>query len=409
MLKIFGKIMKFKNRLVRFNDEEPLSSLSLCVIIALDIFILSMIFGGLSDHTAQLTQPYEYVPYQCRNVFVNQRWSEANKMDGLQTLVLSDYNNYNYRYKSTFRDAKINIMHPLCAEFHKNVKAIVEDPKLKKLFVDRQRSVDQKNTFKRSFNKSKSVYDTALLEDIANKEGKEDRLNTLSASIKASSDKIEFYTNEIARIEQAINDDDRVEAIWEMINYQGEARRTQLIADMKNFEFWYKLRELAWQALFILPIFVIFLLWSVRSAKKDNNIQGLISSHLLVVSAIPILLKTLEVVSDLIPRHFFIKLFDYLKLIHLVAIWHYIVIFLSVGVSLFLVYIIQKKFFNKNILHQKRLLRGACFFCGKKLPKGSKVCPFCGTNQMTNCKKCNSSTFLSGVYCTNCGDKLIKE
>ena len=36
-------------------NEEPLNKLSLAVIILLDIFVLSLLFAGLDDHSGQLT------------------------------------------------------------------------------------------------------------------------------------------------------------------------------------------------------------------------------------------------------------------------------------------------------------------------------------------------------------------
>lgn len=138
---------------------------------------------------------------------------------------------------------------------------------------------------------------------------------------------------------------------------------------------------------------------------KDNRIQSLIASHLLVVAFIPILIKLIKLVVDLIPDHFFNALFRILRSLHLLAIWHYLVILGAVALGLFLVYFIQKKVFNREKLIQKRLSKGACIQCGKKLTAGASACAFCGTNLFAACAACNQPTPVGGIHCIHCGVK----
>jgi len=84
------RISLFKRRLTTVGEAEPLNKLSLAVIILLDIFILSIIFAGLKDHTDQLTSHSEYMPYEARQVFIEQTWSPATRMTKLQEFVLTD-------------------------------------------------------------------------------------------------------------------------------------------------------------------------------------------------------------------------------------------------------------------------------------------------------------------------------
>lgn len=399
-------VVNFKNRLLRLNDDEPLSKLSFVVIIALDFFILTILFAGLSDHTSQLTQPYEYVPSKCRSVFIEKSWNNANNLDNLQELVLSDYNHYHYRDKSTFKNAKIGLMHFICAEFYEKVKIIAENNHLKNLFINRQNLIKQKKSYSDKFNKSKSVYDTSLMEDIAGKNEQDNKLASISTSMQNLSTQIESLNSKIKDIDSELNNNHLVAALLSTVDFKNNNYRMILVRDLKRFEFIYPIKELGWQLLFMLPIFIVFYIWYARSVKKHNNISCLISSHLLVVAAWPIILKTIEVVLDLIPRHFFKKLFQYLELLHLVAIWHYMIIFISICVTLLVIYLIQKKLFSKEMIYQKRLMRNACYRCGKKLPEGVKACPFCGTKQVKTCPHCNKLTFFSAAHCTNCGDKI---
>ena len=114
---IRSRFLSFKNRLTSVGGEEPLSKLSLVVIIVLDIFVLSMVFEGLYDHTKQLTSPDEYVPYKCRQIFIENNWTAENRLKELQVFALSDYNSYSYRHKSIFEESHLAQMHLTCQTF----------------------------------------------------------------------------------------------------------------------------------------------------------------------------------------------------------------------------------------------------------------------------------------------------
>ncbi len=403
-----GRIKEFKSRLTTVGEAEPLNKLSLATIILLDLFVLTMVFSGLDDHTRQLTSPSEYMPRVARQVFIEQTWSPSSRMSKLQSLVLSDRKNYSYRYNSPFEKGNLKKMHPLCRDFYEKVKVLSQDKALLGLFVERKQSVEERSRVFASQDKAKRAYDTHLLENIA---GVDAAKNTTASIAKRSGDltaRIERLTSDIATIENEINAHSGVREVWSIVSPESQNRQ-QVVDDFKRFEHWYPLKELGWQLIFILPIFAVFYVWSGRSVKKENRIQTLVSSHLLVIAALPIIFKVIEVVVDLIPNHFFKNLFKLLKSLHLIAIWNYLVIVAAIAVGLFLVYLIQRKVFNPQKVRQKRLMKGACIHCSKKLPPGAMVCPFCGVQQYQSCGSCQQQTPAGGIYCIHCGSTASKQ
>ena len=399
-----GKFAAFRSRLTTMGNEEPLNKLSLATIILLDLFILTVLFQGLEDHTQQLTSPSEYMPYTVRQVFIDQTWTPSTRIAKLQELILSDRNNYSYRHDSIFESEKIENMHPLCRDFYEKAKQLSGDQELQGLFVDRQRYIKDRQTATSIFNKAKKSYDTRLLENIAEKETSTDDVESISNQAKAATAQIESLTAKIAATEKQINAHPGVQGLWIIVSPENQDRQL-VVADFRKFERSYPLKELGWQLLFILPIFFIFYVWSSRSVKKENRIQTLLSSHLLVIASLPIILKLIEVVLDLIPNHFFKNLFKFLHALHLIAIWHYIVILGAIVLGLALVYFIQKKVFNPQKIMQKRLMKGVCIVCNKKLPPHASACPFCGTKQLKTCEDCHKETPAGGSYCVHCGTR----
>ncbi|MEZ4565985.1 MAG: hypothetical protein R2860_03140 [Desulfobacterales bacterium] len=121
---IRNRLATFKNRLFRIHDKEPLSKLSLCVIIALDVFILFMVFSGLNDHTRQLTAPQEYVPYECREVFIQQNWTERQTgspffRNWCCLITISMH----IATPAEFENRRIEKMHPVCKDFFLRMRA----------------------------------------------------------------------------------------------------------------------------------------------------------------------------------------------------------------------------------------------------------------------------------------------
>ena len=403
MKSFFSKMVGCKNRLTRLSEEEPVTKLALAIILVLDVFVLSIIFGGLNDHTQQLTSPDEYMPYQCRQVFIDKSWTQANKTARLQDLVLSDYNNYSYRHDSPFEASRLAKMHPLCQSFYEQVKRIAEDPSLRDVFVERQQAGREKDQMVKQFDRENEVYDTALLENIAAQPSTQ--LASLKESIQSRSREIERLNARIKELDGAINRHELVQDFW-ALTHPGEAtQRQKLIDDLNRFERWYLFRELLWQMLFLLPLLALFWVWHIKSARKSRGIQSLISAHLMVVASIPIVIKIINLVMELVPFHFFKDLFAWLERMHIIALWHYVVIIGAIAVALLCVFIIQKKIFNRKRMYEKRLMKGCCFACGKTLPKTGAIaaCPFCGVKQQKTCSVCGADTPAQAAFCTHCG------
>ncbi len=268
------KVCTFKNRLFKISTKEPLSKLALCVIIALDILILCVVFQGLDDHTAQLTSPYEYIPSECRNVFIEQTWSDANRIEKLRQLVLADHNNYSYRYKSMLNTSQLEQMHPLCQAFFQRIKNIAVDDELKTIFKTYQQNLDHLNQFRDSFIQNNQAYNATLIDN-------ENQMTSTKTHMVNEAKKIESFNVIISELENRINSDPLVKSFWDDISPDDtyETKRAALIIDLKKFEFWYPLKTFAWQSLFLLPLAFVFYFWNMRQILSFSYIKNITTSY----------------------------------------------------------------------------------------------------------------------------------
>ncbi|MEI8356403.1 MAG: zinc ribbon domain-containing protein, partial [Deltaproteobacteria bacterium] len=251
----------------------------------------------------------------------------------------------------------------------------------------------------------KGVYDTSLLETVAKQQGSQTKIDATKKDFQEKTTALNSMKARMASLEQTINSDAKIKLLWERLQGLQEQDRQKLIAELRTLNYWYPVKKLGLQMIFLLPLFVVFYAWNNRSIRKSRGLQTLVSSHLLGISFIPILCKIIETVYDILPKRLLVKLINLLESLKLVAIWHYLVIALAVSSALFLIYIFQKKLFSREKLIERRISKGECQRCGKHLPPGSQACPFCGYSQFKNCSNCNSLMHVHGKYCRECGER----
>ncbi|MBT8122027.1 MAG: zinc ribbon domain-containing protein, partial [Gammaproteobacteria bacterium] len=294
----FGvKFRHFQQRLTRL-DQEPLGKAALVIILFLDLFILISIFDGLDAHTAQLTSPSEYIPGLCRDMVLDEDWNNTNRLDKLASLV-SKYRNSYFRL-----DPRVDrqAVHAVCDPLVRTYRDIRDDEVLSR-DLDRLVKIGRETReLQAGQARVKGAYDTALLESIAGKAPQESRVSTLrqeSADRTVAMDELVERERQLrASLEQAA----LIRTLYEQVASVSETDRATLRTDLRRLNFWYPVKKLGMEMLFLLPLFLVFYAWNARSIVRDRSFQTLVSSHLLVVAPIPVFFKLVELVYDIFPR-----------------------------------------------------------------------------------------------------------
>lgn len=391
-----GKLTTIKASLTRL-DSQPLGKAALVIILFLDIFILISIFDGLDKHTRQISTPDDYIPSSCREIVIHQDWNATNRIDNLAGIILS-YSNRPYPLEEKKKER-----HPICAPYLDSLDQIKKDKGLIALFDDRGKFAREAHDLQRDIDNLQGAYNTSLLETIAKQQEGQANVDSIKKDVQEKTEALNTLRARIAAAEEKINGNALVKLLWEKLETLPPADREKLRADLRIMHFWQAVKRLGMQMIFLLPLFAVFAIWNNASIRKNRGIQTLVSSHLLVVSFIPIFFKIIEVIYDIIPKKLLKKLIDLLESLKLVALWNYFVIAVAVAAALFLIYIFQKKLFSHDKLMERRIAKGLCQQCGKHLPPGSQACPFCGFAQLAACGACRQPTLVYGKYCTACG------
>ncbi|MCP4049816.1 MAG: zinc ribbon domain-containing protein [bacterium] len=396
MIKNFKqRFSRFKARLTHINKKEPLSSLALFIVILLDIFVLTVLFHGLADQSRQLTNPAEYIPKECREIFVNNDWTKTNRINRLENIVVKYNRRENYHKKRNHK------LHPLCRNLVNQLDKLKNNDQLTLLFNERKRVRNKKLELQNILQEKQGTYEIKLLEKISMVSEKS--LYKVKKDIDIKTRALEKAENKIINIDKKINGMPEIIRFWGLT--ENNSYRQTIIKDLRHVNFWYPVKEYALQLLFLTPVILLLYFWNIKSVKKEKGLQTFISSHLLAIASIPVLFKLIDLAVDILPEHIFRKVLLFLESIKLLALWYYIVIVVSTGIAVALIYFIQKKLFNRDDLKIKHFFQQQCINCGSRLPVKTKACPFCGQSQYETCNHCQKSSFIIGRFCSECGRK----
>jgi len=394
---IKNKFKSLRSGLTHLN-QQPIGKAVLAIVLFLDVFILTSIFEGLYDHTRQLVTPYERIPQDCRDIVIDQDWNESNQLSLTAKLASTHYRNstYNRSYKG------LQSIHPICVPIAKKIQAIKSDKELSKQLAALTDVKDELSSVQSDIDDSKGVYDTSLFEVMAKQESKIHDTDSLKNQLSKKINTLNSLTISSEKQESELLQNSKILDLFIEIK-ASEVFKDELLEDLRTLNFWYPVKRLGMELLFLLPLIIIFFIWNSKSIASNRAYQSLVSSHLLVIVFIPVIFKIIELVYEILPKKFLKNLIEFLESFNLIGLWHYGMMALSIAAAMLLIYIMQKKIFSQEKITQKRIIKGECQSCGIHLPADSQACISCGFAQYKSCHTCNQNTYVFGKHCKECG------
>jgi hypothetical protein len=364
------KIRSVFSRLRSIGKNEPLSGLSFVIIIFLDIFVLVLLFQGLSDQTASFTTPSDIIPTNCQNIAIDtENYDKSQKIDQILLRAKSyQYDDYSdYRSTSTVGNHPADL-HPECLKIQNLFGEMTRNMDFYKLLDEREQIMNRASSVESDISRLKGTYDTVLLEKIANQPKTESISETSAGTIRQDLQKRTDELNKILEEEKAnLAFIEQNASLQGILSYLTPELAKTLRTTLNRLEFYYPLKRLGVELLFLIPLFLIVWFWNNSSIKRENGTQSLVSSHLLVVIFIPIFYKICEGILEIIPERLLQALMKFLQDLQIMMLWYYFLILLAIGITLACIYFLQKKVFNRKRLLEKRVERNECQFCGKHL------------------------------------------
>lgn len=405
---MFARLRRLLNRFFsksRTINNEPLNKVSLIVIILIDIFILFNVFSGLDDIGRWYLSPEQ--AYPCYSDWKSyQAQTDKDKDYQLISSVLSDRTYRSSTFRKTYQQEQpghLGTVSATCLDYA-DYQDKLYTPENRKLAT----TIDQKQTKISALDQTnrniRAQYDSTLLEKIAG-QPRERSINAVGAEkakqeLDQNNRSIATLKQEIAKLkEELVN---KPESASFIVFLQNSEKFKSVETAYQQAAFWYPSIQLAFQALFLLPLIAISLSVHTLAQRRGYGLIALISWHLLVIFFIPLILKVFEFLQV---GALFQFLFDIVKAIFggLLFLISYLYILLIPVIGFAIIKFFQKFVFNTRIQAANRVQKNCCIRCAKRLHPQDPYCPHCGYYQYLECPHCHAMTYKYLPYCKQCG------
>lgn len=410
MIKVLGTTLK-KHwlRLSTYSGSRRLSLFSLILLFGLDIYVLGLTFDGMHEASRAVEAPVPAISEGCQAMTEGFLVLDADqRRDSLKRYVQArELNEYDWFRTFGFNEDEAL---PLCARIRDALRSYAGNETLGRLFRELDERSDKIASIGTAVAELESSYDTALLEEVAGQKREDSILPAQARDVKRV---IAGKKDEIAALEKA------QAATRGTIDHHPLTREyASLVASLSfpeafaqarqaydRLSFWYPVKVFLAEVSFLLPLLALAILWNLRTLRTQNHIQTLISSHLVLVCAIPVFLRILFFVIELLPHRLLAELIAALDAMNLGFLWHYVAILAGIGGGLAVIFLAQKTFFSPTRQRSTRLRKSLCRECGEKLQTPDQPwCEFCGTSQLAPCPHCGQSLRVLSFHCPHCGN-----
>lgn len=397
---------QFINRSNTINNE-PLNKVSLIVIIAIDLVIITNVLIGLNDISSWHLHPS--AAYPCYLEWDNYR-NEKNAEREYQYLTVALPNQNESIDRLTFRqqyleakEGHLGALSNTCLQYAE-YKDKLNNSNNQQIFKTINQKQEQISKLESNNQNIRDRYDSTLLEKIAGQEEKKS-INQISAEkakqeLERNNRQIATLKKEIANLKNELIK--RPESV-EYINFiNNEATFKEVEKQYDRASFWYPSIQLGFQTIFLLPLILIASSIHNFAQRKQYGLISLISWHLLVIFFLPLIFKIFEFLQVGAIFEFIFKIVSKL-LGGLLFLISYVYIFLVPLIGFGIIKFCQNFIFNTKIQTAKRIQKLRCIKCAKKIRHDDSYCPHCGYYQYSECDNCHNLTYNHLPYCKECG------
>ncbi|MBD2196219.1 MULTISPECIES: hypothetical protein [Calothrix] len=404
---MFARIRRLFNQIFRKSrtiNNQPLNTVSLIVIILIDIFILVNVFTGLDDISRWHLSPAQ--TYPCYSEWQNYR-TKTNQSKDYEIIRAALPSNLNQpSFQQTYQQAEtghLGKVSPTCLQYA-DVKDKVKNAANQQII----KTIDgQQNKISNLEQKNRNIraqYDSTLLDKIAGQSPSQS-INQISA--EKAKQNLDENNRQIATLKSEItNLKNQLLAKAESVSYlaflKDENKFAEVEKGYKQAAFWYPSIQLSFQSFFLLPLILIAFLVHSYAQRRRYGLIALISWHLLIIFFIPLILKIFEFLQV---GALFTFLFDVINAIFggLLFLISYIYILLIPLVGFLIIKFFQQFVFNPKLQAANRVQNSRCINCAKKIRRSDRHCPHCGYYQYMECPNCHELTYKHLPHCKHCG------
>jgi hypothetical protein len=319
--------------------------------------------------------------------------------------INSNYSNYGNSYYGGIH----NLSNCTYSEIENkySLKNIVDEiiplqTKVSALQKDLQNLESQSYQVQTSISQQKQDYTIALQEKIANEDGTiYDRLEVKSdlsqaelhsSNIKEQKTKIQSEVDGINKsiLEIAIRNQTAINNVFD--EYASAVRLVGLERSLLLF-------------LLISPA-LFFTIKKYFKHKRENSQYTIIWAAISTIFALLFSQVFFAFIYKILPQELIVKLIQFFKqFAFLATLLQYLTLFIVPVIFGGIVYWIQKKVYNKEVVMIRSLKNHKCPSCTMNLRESDRYCPICHYQIKEKCTNCGGDRITGLAYCPSCGGK----
>jgi hypothetical protein len=391
MRSVFQKSKVFKEDLLSFN-REPLTGLSVVLLIVLDLFIVYNMGLGIEGETAKAPSPSHYHPRYCSSHFAGPK---------------TRYTDFEHRGREYLIRRSVS---PYCLELDRKL-AVFTGTEAFAVNLSQVKALDAREAKNsRRIAAISKNYNTRLFERMASMEN-----NAELRRAKKEYDALNADNAKIAKERAAIAPVASLPGYGAYRDYVTETGAAY-DAEKAAYAFWQPFKEFGYMLRFVLPVLLLFGMLYYRGKVRElrgepyNPVVKIISAHLSLIFVLPVVYYTLSLVYHVIPKTLLKQLIEQLVAMGLLSLLNYAAIAAVVLLFGLLIYWIQKRTVQhrkaERVKNYKKIIAFSdCFECGYRVDYTRPYCPYCGTKLHEPCPKCGSMKIRHLPFCDQCGAK----
>ena len=412
---------KTRSTLFTFNNE-PFSKFSILFIIILDVFLFITILTGIDSEKNMSPSVGAKYPYQCQNQFnlkyENKIWNNTSHSYTNDLFPFSKYTSFSTPARANSYSAKsIRIQDDkriaaICAELYKKISVFTHSKEFKtnKKLSNNLRN-DKRNVLS-EINNIEKRYNTSLFEKLSL--ANENTYKTIKKKYYALLEKEKNIDMQIKGIKKVSAYDGYKEYV-DFVNKNRDAFKKELDA----YKFWKPFISFLYLLKFTLPLLILAFLayrFSRRVQRKEsvpNKLIALISSHIMIITLLPIFSNAMYLIYHIIPHRFFKSIIEFLYQFGVIFLGYYFLMFLgivSVGLVIFFIQrSVSKREKLRKEIKEKTLYIDAynqsnCPNCKNRVDYTKNYCGYCRESLNIECRSCKKKTPKHIEYCMECGE-----
>lgn len=412
LLARFASVLKQRwLRLSTYSGSRRLSWFSLVLLFGLDMYVLGLAFQGMDQVSGSIAYPQSRISSGCASLTEDYLKLESDaRIERLGGLVLRSLDDTRPRVFAV-GFAEVETL-PLCGEVRDLLQSYEGNAELTTLYETLAQRQQEIYALRREMEELKASYDSALLEKVAGQKREDSILPVEATRIKrvlaGKTAQAAALEDQQGRTRQALVKHPLVQAYGAKVRALPVEEVFKAARDeLASQEFWYPLKTFLARLAFVLPLMLLALIWNRHALNRGQDIPTLISSHLILVCALPIFVEMVKFIYWLLPHRLLANLMAMLEALNLGFLWNYVAILGGILGGIGLIYLAQKTLFSPARQRGQRLRKGLCCDCGEPLHStGQTHCEFCGAAQLAVCPQCGQSHRKLAFHCGFCGVAL---